>query len=374
MTKECMNLEIKNTLFNNLIPTKIVGVWFDDPFRPRSKDLEKEFLWLTTSTGCRTLNKYYSCNYLQNKLTEYMNSIDADANDPDRNLMLVLSRKRYFVLENALGSEVFPEGLPRIEEASKATRCLFYLLMDSSNNAYFVDETDAEEFARSCGYTWNEMEEALVKDVKRFNLGNVMHFYTYGAAVWVSADFLSSFSTKAKFRKKKGSPEKPVPARIIACDYAIQPPLFPENDTVYIYAESGKSNRILSFSFTELQERLKKHMDDIFQVDSTDRDLVFVLKNKHYAILAGALEKEFYQEIPSLKRASKPLKLLFHRLLDSPETNYYVFESEAETIAKSIGLTWCQMEERLKKDIEYFKLEDVFCFHVKSGRFGLFNK
>ena len=104
-------------------------------------------------------------------------------------------------------------------------------------------------------------------------------------------------------------------------------------------------------------------MEDTFEVDSADRDLDFVLKNKHYAVLAGALEKELYQEIPSLKRSSKPLKLLFHRLLDSPGMKFFVTESETESFAKAIGLTWCQLEEQLKKDIEYYGLKDVFRFH-----------
>ena len=360
-----MNLEIKNTRFLNLIPSKITDFVLEDLSRPQfnENNLKEESFWLTASTGGRTLVKLYSYDELQSRLTEHMDSIGADENDTDRNLMLVLARERYYVLENALSSDLFPAGFPRIEEASKVTRRIFRLLMKSLQCEYYMSEEDAKKYARKNGYSLNEIEEALAKDIERFNLQDVMFLHKYGTTVSVNAGFISSFSGKDKDSKKMNISRKTYQAKVIACDYAIQIPLFSENDSVYIYVKSGKRNRILSFSFTELQERLNKYMEDTFEVDSADRDLDFVLKNKHYAVLAGALEKELYQEIPSLKRSSKPLKLLFHRLLDSPGMKFFVTESETESFAKAIGLTWCQLEEQLKKDIEYYGLKDVFRFH-----------
>ena len=148
-----MNLEIKNTRFLNLIPSKITDFVLEDLSRPQfnENNLKEESFWLTASTGGRTLVKLYSYDELQSRVTEHMDSIGADENDPDRNLMLVLARERYYVLENALSSDLFPAGFPRIEEASKVTRRIFRLLMKSLQCEYYMSEEDAKKYARNIG-------------------------------------------------------------------------------------------------------------------------------------------------------------------------------------------------------------------------------
>ncbi|MBR2252728.1 MAG: hypothetical protein IJ881_10235, partial [Neisseriaceae bacterium] len=55
---------------------------------------------------------------------------------------------------------------------------------------------------------------------------------------------------------------------------------------------------------------------------------------------------------PALEESSKVLQLLYHRLLDSVETELRLSTSGANTFATGLGLSsWVEMEKILKKDI-----------------------
>lgn len=339
---------------------------------------EDKRFWIVVvyiSTGSRKFTKYYSYKNLQDMLTGYMDSIDADENDPDRDLQLVVIAERYSVLESVLDKELYITGIPRVEEASKAMRKLFKTL----DNKMFVEGQtvfslfegeEAESFAKDCGFTWNKFEASLKKDIERFNLQSLIafHYQDIGGvfAIVASARILEKFTTSVKTAKiisydfkRKGFTKK-----IVSSTFSNSTALFTEMDMVYIYAVSGVRNKCLAYPFSDLQEKLTKAMNSIGAgEDNPDRDLLYVLENERFFILEKVLEPDISKLEPNLRDVSDSLKTLFCRLLDSPATEYNVAESDAVMFAKSLGCTWDEMEESLKRDINKFGLGDAFRFH-----------
>lgn len=186
---------IKHCTFNSFVPSRIVACSLEDEGEGKPDMIKDNHILLHVSTGNRTLIRVYNFGELQGKLSDYMNSIKADDNNPDRKLKHVIEREHFYILENALGTDLFPMGIPGIEEASKATQSIFNSYGGRPDCIYFyVPEKYAEVFSNNCGITWKEAEEALAKDIDRFHLQHVLFLHKYGAAVLASPYFLSFFS------------------------------------------------------------------------------------------------------------------------------------------------------------------------------------
>ena len=197
---------IKHCTFNSFVPPRIVAYSLEDEGEGKSDMIKDNHILLHVSTGNRKLIRVYTFGELQGKLSDYMDSIKADDDNPDRNLKHVIERGHFYILEYALGTGLFPMGIPGIEEASKVTQSIFNSYDGSPDCMYFyLPEKYAEGFANYCGITWKEAEEALAKDIDRFNLKRVLFLHKYGAAVFANPYFLSFFS------KENTTP------RIIAC-------------------------------------------------------------------------------------------------------------------------------------------------------------
>lgn len=169
---------------------KIVDCFLDTD---SSFDSSKQIVRITVSNGSRVLIRHYCVDDLQQRLTDYMSSKKKGDNGSDRSLLSVLERKHYSVLESVLGEELFPEGVPMLEEASEVTRFIYYGLLEGQNYAYYVDEPDFEAFAGFFGLI-DEVEECLAKDIENFDLQGVLGLHEYDAAVYAFSDLLSRFS------------------------------------------------------------------------------------------------------------------------------------------------------------------------------------
>ena len=341
-------------------------------FSAKSKD--NWIVWMTISTGTRELIKFYAFEQLQHMLTVYMDSIDADANDPNRNLMFVLETDRYSVLESLLGSDLRISGIPRLEEASTAMQGLFNRLnadMFIGGRTLFslFEGDDADSFAKSIGLTWDDVESSLIKDIERFNLTDMIAFHrqSFGDfAIIASAGILSRFSTPVDCAKivPYNFASKKFTTKIVASTFSTCTALFPDMDKVYLSVTNAKISKILVFTFDDLQDKLAKKMDSIGAgEDNPDRNLYYVLDNKRFSILEMVLEDDINKSTPKIEEVSKPLQIIFYRLLDSPAPELAVNESDADLFAKNIGCTWDEMEESLKRDIKTFNLSDAFHFH-----------
>ncbi len=328
---------------------------------------------VSISTGSRKLEKYYSYVKLQEMLTAYMDSIDAVEDDPDRDLQHVVIAEHYSVLESVLDKELSITGIPRLEEASKAMRELFNTLdnemfIEGKTLFSLLEGEEAESFAKDCGFTtWDKLEDSLKKDIERFNLQNMVlfHYQDIGPvyAIVASAGILTKFTTNIKPAKRfpYDFKRKNFTTKIVSSTFSTCTALFPEMDMVYIYVVSGVRNKCLAYTFSELQEELTKAMGD--SEDNPDRDLLYVLENKRFFVLEKILEPDINKWTPNLGIVSDSLKEMFYRLLDSPAPKYEVTESEADLFAKSVGCTWDDVEEALKRDINEFGLSEAFRFH-----------
>lgn len=123
-----------------------------------------------------------------------MNSKEADSNDSEKDLLSVLKKRQYSVLESVLSIDLFPDGIPRLEEASEVIQNIYYELLVGPNSAYYVDESSLEAFANNFGLTCNQIEKCLVRDIERFGLHGVLGLNDYDAAVYAFAGILSRFS------------------------------------------------------------------------------------------------------------------------------------------------------------------------------------
>ncbi len=345
-----MSLEIKNNSFGNLVKPKIVSWYWDCESSDKKSD---SFVCITATNGTRDRTIFYLYDELQNELTEYMDVMGMDRNNPNRSLDVVLTYENYHVLEVVLGAGLLPVKLPRLEEASEATQAIYHMFMYGPNYPVFLDKDHAEGLAREYGLTLDGLADTLEKDIERFGLQEVMFLYSKGAVVWVNCKLLSAFSRVSS------------KARIIGCDYSAQIPLFSRDDSVYIYAMIGNRNRILCFSYSDLQDRLAKYLEVNYPgFNFPDRYLEYVLENKLYGTLEDVLVWELDdEEVPALEESSKSIQLLYHRILDSTETDIRLSVSDADTFARVVGLSsWREMREQLKKDIEQFDLNDVIHF------------
>lgn len=345
-----MSIEIKNNTFRNALKCKI----YYCNLNSSSKGYEFEGnVCIAASNGSRCLIKYYNYDELQKKLSEYMDSLGSPQDNPNRSLKVVLATENYCVLEDVLQTEQWFVAIPRIEEASEATQCIFKIF-ETREEELFIYEDEAKELAKSIGLTLDAMKDALKKDIKQFSLQRVMALSRKNPIVRVNHGICSSFS----FRDGK--------AKITQCDYSVQLPQFSEDNLVYIYAISKGRNRILSYNFKELQNKLNSYIDwSHDNVANPDRDMRYILEKKHYDILERVLVGALYSDTIPLEKSSKVLQILYHRLLDTPGHKYYVLKAEAEATAQKIGLTWYQMEEILKKDIAcYERLKLSIRFHV----------
>lgn len=184
-------MKVNNCLLKKISVPKILDCFLDTD---SSFDSSKQIVRITVSNRSRVLIRHYCVDDLQQRLTDYMNSQKNGDNNSDRNLLSVLERKHYSVLKSVLGEELFPEGVPMLEEASEVTQFIYYGLLEGQNYAYYVDEPDFEAFAGFFGFITDEVEERLEKDIKHFNLQGVLGLHEYDAAVYAFSDLLSRFS------------------------------------------------------------------------------------------------------------------------------------------------------------------------------------
>lgn len=349
-----MSLEIKNNSFGNLVKPKIVSWYWDCESSDKKSD---SFVCITATNGTRDRTIFYLYDELQNELTEYMDVMGMDRNNPNRSLDVVLTHGNLYVLEKVLGAGLLPTKIPRLEEASDATQAIYHMFMYGPNYPVSLDKDHAEGLAREYGLTLDGLADTLEKDIERFGLQEVMFLYSKGAVVWVNCKLLSAFSRVSS------------KARIIGCDYSAQIPLFSADDSVYIYAMVGNRNRILCFSYFDLQSRLTKYMDDNYPgINNPERDLEYVLKHSLYATLEDVLVWELCDdEVPALEDSSKALQLLYYRILDSTTTDMCLSASDADAFASDLGLpSWAATKKVLKKDIKKFELGDALNFR-KAG-------
>ena len=322
-----------------------------------SEKISDSFIYITATNGTRDRTIFYLYDDLQKKLTDYMDVMGMDNNNPNRSLDVVLSCGNLHVLEKVLGAGLLPVKLPRLEEASEATQAIYHMFMYGPNYPVSLDKDHAEGLAREYGLTLDGLADTLEKDIERFGLQEVMFLYSKGAVVWVNCKLLSAFSRVSS------------KARIIGCDYSAQIPLFSKDDSVYIYTMMGKRNRILCFSYSDLQDRLAKYFEVNYPwFNIPGRCLEFVLENELYGTLENVLVWELNdKEVPALEESSKVLQLLYHRLLDSVETELRLSTSGANAFASELGLpSWAATKKVLKKDIKKFELGDVLNFR-KAG-------
>lgn len=365
-------MKVKNLILRKSGTPKIKRRFWDFS----TEDKSSWIVVVDISSGSRKLTKYYSFYRLQDMLTAYMDSIDADENDPDWNLQLVLQTGRHSVLESVLGKDLRITGVPRLEEASKAMQHLFKqmnkVMFNEGRTIFSLFEgEEADSFAKSIGFTWEKFEASLKKDIERFNLKGMILFHDRGLtgevfAIIASAGILTKFTTAESTAKiiPYDFNRKDFTTKMVSSTFDTCTALFPEMDMVYVYVANGVRNKCLAYTFSELQKKLTKAMDSIGASENNpDRDLLYVLENKRFFILEKVLEPDINKWAPSLKEVSDSLKVLFFRLLDSPALKYEVAESDAVFFAKSVGCTWDEMEESLKRDINKFGLSEAFRFH-----------
>ena len=103
-------MKVKNLILRKSGTPKIKRLFRDFS----TEDKSSWIVVVDISTGSRKLIKYYSFYQLQNMLTAYMDSTDADENNPDRNLQLVLQTDRCSVLESVLGKDLCITGVPAV--------------------------------------------------------------------------------------------------------------------------------------------------------------------------------------------------------------------------------------------------------------------
>ena len=107
---------------------KIITCTLDNDVRAK---LEDRTVIIIVTNGNRELYLYYSYAELQSRLTEYMNGGSADESDPMRCLRNVIERECYYILENTLNEDLFPVGVPWLEEASLPIQDMYYSALSS---------------------------------------------------------------------------------------------------------------------------------------------------------------------------------------------------------------------------------------------------
>ena len=159
--------------------------------------------------------------------------------------------------------------------------------------------------------------------------------------------------------KKSGVP------MVVDCYLDTDSWLVDSEQIIWIIVSKGNRVQIRYYYFNDLQRRLmdcinSKETDN----NNSNYNLTSILEKKQYFVLKPILSSDFLPEgIPRLEEASEITQFIYVELLVGSNNAYYVDESDYETFASRFCLTWKQVEECLKRDIECFDLQDVLGLH-----------